>query len=897
MTATAVPERDLEVLRSFARRIDPSDAGAHNNLGVLYFRRGLAPEAVQSFVRALELDPKMSVAQRNLEIVYRHNGFYDRRIAELRERLRRRSDDREAHWELGRAYASVGQLEEASAEFEAMIGADPADLGALLQLALVEQRRGRLDRALEWLQQAREREPDSSVVEFHRGEVLYHQGMNEDSRAALERAVALNPDNADAWHLLAFVLGDGGLKDEARAASRKAKELNPSLARAQTNLSLEPAAASGPPPAVAGPEAKEAAQLAEAQTGAHVNLARAFRQKGYYNEALREYRLALDRGEDRFAVRQGMAELHLLRRDLPPALGLYDELVAEQPEAAKLWNERGVVLHQLGRGDEARESYGRAIAADPTYALSYNNLGVALASRGEPDDAVSAFRDALRRRPDLLQARLNLALLLAQLHRFQLALEAYRQALESVPDSATAWNGVGVVLAELKQPSDARSAFARAIESDPNYAAAHYNLSFTLSHLGDFDGALREVRRALELDPYYAPQRFLLSVELVADDPELSVIPDLSGERPFEGSGETFVFDHRLLDDIFKELKPQAPAASRPGSGEDAFAMARDCLSKGLIERAIAEVTRAMSRGADRADGAALLGTIYARRGVHGEALERFREARTLVPAHRAARAGEVRALIQLGRHGEARPLAEVLLTGAPDDVDAALLVAESRAATGDAAGAVEVLRKAQERAPGRADVHRLMGDVAQTVGDMELARQAYVAALELDPGYAEVWLAAGRLAWTRGDGTQAERCYRTALERLPTFAEAAHALAALLSTQERHGHALDVLVTSLDRDPYDFDALVLLAQVLLDLDRPADAAAASERVVRFQPDNAAAHYHLGIALARERRYREAVQHWEKCITLEPSGPYAAKAISHSRTASDLVHIFAGEAA
>jgi tetratricopeptide (TPR) repeat protein len=187
----------------------------------------------------------MSIAQRNLEIVYRHNGFYDRRIAELRERLRRRGDDREAHWELGRAYASVGQLDEAVAEFEAMIATDSADLGALLQLALVEQRRGRLDRALEWLQQAKERDADSSVVEFHRGEVLYNLGMNEESRAALERAVALSPDNADAWHLLAFVLGDQGLRDEARDASRKARELNPSLARAQTNLSLESTSPAG----------------------------------------------------------------------------------------------------------------------------------------------------------------------------------------------------------------------------------------------------------------------------------------------------------------------------------------------------------------------------------------------------------------------------------------------------------------------------------------------------------------------------------------------------------------------------------------------------------------------------------------------------------------------------
>ena len=61
-------ERDRDVLRSFARRIDPSDAGAHNNLGVLYYNKGLYEEAVSAFSRALELDPKMQVAQRNLEM-------------------------------------------------------------------------------------------------------------------------------------------------------------------------------------------------------------------------------------------------------------------------------------------------------------------------------------------------------------------------------------------------------------------------------------------------------------------------------------------------------------------------------------------------------------------------------------------------------------------------------------------------------------------------------------------------------------------------------------------------------------------------------------------------------------------------------------------------------------
>ena len=63
--------------------------------------------------------------------------------------------------------------------------------------------------------------------------------------------------------------------------------------------------------------------------GIQLALGLAFRQKGYYPEALREYRLALDHGEDRRLTLQAMAEVHLLRRDLDSALELYDALVED----------------------------------------------------------------------------------------------------------------------------------------------------------------------------------------------------------------------------------------------------------------------------------------------------------------------------------------------------------------------------------------------------------------------------------------------------------------------------------------------------------------------------------------------------------------------------------------
>ena len=358
MSPSLTSERDREVLRSFARRIDPSDAGAHNNLGVLYYNKGLYEEAVAAFMRALELDPKMQVAQRNLEIAYFNTGYYDKRVAELNERLRVRPEDREARWELGRTHALLGQTADAVAEFTELLRYHPSDIPSLVQLGLAERTNGDLDRALGYLERALTLDPSSSVVNFYIGEVLYNRGVNEGALAALRRAVELNPHNPDAYYLMGFVLGDMGRHEEAREVTRRAIQLNPTLSRAQANLAIDQSRDGATSERGTGRLESRATQMevhAEGQL-AHFNLGLAFRQKGYYGEALREYAKALDKGEHRQLVLQAMAEVHLLRREAKAAVDLYDELLEHQPDSPKLWNERGVALHQDGKFAEAEES-------------------------------------------------------------------------------------------------------------------------------------------------------------------------------------------------------------------------------------------------------------------------------------------------------------------------------------------------------------------------------------------------------------------------------------------------------------------------------------------------------------------------------------------------------------
>ena len=904
MTGPAPSERDLAVLRSFARRIDPSDAGAHNNLGVLYYQKGLVPEAIAGFTRALELDPKMEVAQANMAIAYQNTGYYDTRVAELREALRRQPDDRTARWELGRVFAALGNHTDAIAEFETLLSRHPGDVPALIQLGMAEKARGGMDQASEWFRRAAERDPESSIAQFYYGESLYNRGLNDAALEGLARAVRLNPDNADAHYLLAFVHGDMGQHEQARAATKRALALNPTLGRAQANLSVEDRRSQ----AIRRRSTLEAMrpQVAEGEMLAHFNLGLAFRQKGYYVEALREYRLALDSGEDRRLTLQAMAEVHLIRRDIAAALELYDGLVQEFPDSPKLWNERAVCLHQANRRDEAAAGYARATANDPHYGLAWNNLGVLRSQLNDIEGAQEAFQTALRGKRDLAAARLNLALLLFQQRRFQMALEAYRQVLADHPQNAVAWNGIGLVLVELKRYPDAKNAFARAVEADDKLASAHYNLSFTLSHLGDFDGALRETKRALELEPYYVPQKYALAIDLQYEDPNLSITPEISADVHAEEVGEEFNFDQRLLDQLFTELEPTAPgteAARTSGSGsalsaalpgDDLLAMARDQLSKGFIDRAAGEVDRAIQRGADPVRAAVLQGEVFTRRGFHGEALERFREARLVRTDDPEARLGELRALLALDRGAEAAPLAEELIAMRPTDVDALVAGARARMAGGNALGALEYVRTAQARAPGRPDLFQLQAAVCSRLGDTGGAMAAYQAALELDAAIPQVWYELGHLQEQEGRHAEARGSYERALDILPTFSQATLALGDLYRRTGQSATALELLIPLLEQDPYDFDALVLLGRALLDQARADKAAEAFSRVLRFEPDRVEAWYHLGAARNGDRRYAEAVEAWDRVVQLAPTTDYATAARKNARSAKDLAHIFAG---
>jgi tetratricopeptide (TPR) repeat protein len=875
-------ERDLRVLRSLAKRIDPGDAGACNNLGVVYFQKGLFEEAIEQFRRALAIDGKMEVARRNLEIAYHQTGYYDRRISEYISRLQANDADDKARFGLAEAYLQTGRTEQAISQYEILVERRPRDVYALLQLANAEKRRGELNRAIAWFEHVREFEPDRADVYYSLGEILYNQGMNAEAIAHLRKALKLEPSLPEAYRLLSFIYGEIG--DEGRAAefAARAAQLNPAAAKAQANLSLD-RYSSAQYMELTGNVPAPSRDVGQAF--AHYTLGIAFRARGMYDEARQEFRRGRATGEDEGMIDQAEAETELLEGHAEEAVSRYDALLSGGADSPKIWNERGVALHELGRLEDAEASYRQALRCDDRYALAWNNVGVVRAHCQDVEAAHLAFQRAIELQPELDDAQLNLGLLWTRTGELKKSLNLHRELLTRESNRPEAWNGLGSALLGLDRVDEARKAFARSVELNPKYTPARYNLSFALSRLGDHESALRETKNALELDPYYTTARYKLSIDLQYEGsevwaPELGapelVEPETKGVRDFD-------FEPTVLDELFNELEGAEPPKPLRTPGRT-LQLARDYLASGLYEQALSEATQAVRAGADRVEGAVVIAEIYSQRGLYGEALERFSEARSLGDQVRAL-AGMARCLLQLDRLEEAGAVAEELLPSVGTNVDYLLTVGEVLTRLGDAKRAMEILDIALQQRPHDPLVQRHVARAALASGDRRRAKGAYRQAITSDPDYAAARVELGQMLLDEGAFEEAEKEIRRALELVPTYEEANLVLADLFQRQGRTREMINIVADLLAVEPHNMAALVLLGRGLAAEGRRGDAEQAYLRVLRFDPDRPEALFELGQLATESGRYRQALGYWRRLVDVAPDSEYAARARVRARRA------------
>jgi predicted O-linked N-acetylglucosamine transferase (SPINDLY family) len=251
-------------------RVDPQQASAWHQLGLVVYRRGRIEEAAECLSRAVSLDPSSAAFQSDLGTIYRTLGRLDEALECFQQTVERAPELASAHYNLGVvlqdrgdhvgarlrlvqalrlapqfalawnhlgiSHQHEGQLNDASQCFEKAIALVPRMAEAHFNLGNVRLAQNRLVEAAVCYARALELRPRFVEALNNLGTSLCRMGRLEQARHAYETVLKLCPTDTDARNNLGAILSHLGRHAEAEACYRRALDLNPHSAIALSNL-------------------------------------------------------------------------------------------------------------------------------------------------------------------------------------------------------------------------------------------------------------------------------------------------------------------------------------------------------------------------------------------------------------------------------------------------------------------------------------------------------------------------------------------------------------------------------------------------------------------------------------------------------------------------------------
>jgi tetratricopeptide (TPR) repeat protein len=278
--------------------------------------------------------------------------------------------------------------------------ADPKDriqLYNLLKAAATDSAAGKLDAAIEKVQQALAEDP--GIIEGHTALAnLYLKAeRGKDAVEAYKRALALDPEHLGATFSLALAYKQLGDFDAAQAGFERSKSLDPRSGKARWQL------------------------------------ADIWMQRGQFPRAEQELTEALELTVDRPSFLLKLGECYIEMRRLDEAEARIRAALDEKPDLQVAHYDLGLIHEARNQPAEAMRAYETELARNPTsYSASFH-LGKLLDRAGRPVDALARFRETVSSNPTFAPGHLYLAKALLDAGDLRGAEESARRGLDLKP--------------------------------------------------------------------------------------------------------------------------------------------------------------------------------------------------------------------------------------------------------------------------------------------------------------------------------------------------------------------------------------------------------------------------------------------------------------------------------
>lgn len=220
-------------------------------------------------------------------------------------------------------------------------------------------------------------------------------------------------------------------------------------------------------------------------------------QTNNFEEAYRLCDLVLQQDGNNVVALHLFGILDALRRNFPKALESLDRALALNPHNADLHVDKGKILAETGRPEDALLCFDKALAINGRHPVALDLKASILLLLKRPAETLEIFDRLLQIAPFRSRSLNNRGLALTELGRYDGAIESFRLAAASDSRNAEIWVNLGNVLCKSKSYNDALAAYGSALKINPNFAEAWLGSGNALASLRRYEEALAAADRAL----------------------------------------------------------------------------------------------------------------------------------------------------------------------------------------------------------------------------------------------------------------------------------------------------------------------------------------------------------------------------------------------------------------
>ncbi|MFO0687284.1 MAG: tetratricopeptide repeat protein [Myxococcota bacterium] len=481
-------------------------------------RRGDLASAAPYAEKLVEIDPSVDSFVALGEHSQRE-AKADKAEAAFRQAVERAKSPGEvtrAHAALASSLYAAGRSAEAIETLQKGIASTEDSLDLTYLLARFYTLEGAEELADRLVREAAEKDPTQARPFVVLSSYEQSRGRPTDALAAIERALAIDPDDVEARIWRVELLVELGQQERSPERTERAREEIEAL------LEKDPAhpgalVARAKIDVVEGRPEDALKALATASQARpdwavpHHRAGSVYGLLGDWTRARTELALALELDDQLVDARRLLVRAHQMLGEHEYAIEAARRVLLDRPDDTETRTRLAQSLFSLGRAREASDALAPIPEKLRTPEVRYAMAQLALAG-GRTEEARTQLTQALAARPndpDVLQALLALDLREKKLDR---SMERIRAAVEAEPGNARLHQLRAAAALASGDPAGAEAALRRAVELEPGASAASRQLADLQLRRGRIDDAIATYEAAIEHAPKDPKLPFLLAI-------------------------------------------------------------------------------------------------------------------------------------------------------------------------------------------------------------------------------------------------------------------------------------------------------------------------------------------------------------------------------------------------